>query len=519
MNKKLPKVNYKRKALNKKLKLKPQEFHVFRNRYKKHFPPFPSALCVDYMSSDLAVREYGLRLTNNVYAYDEEKLYSLVGYDSDFKKIGRYFVRKFVKNPKYLDRLVKWSEQNKNSLKNYLEENFKPNELRFCTNRQLWKKLNEYVRRYRHFHLINTPAWWIGSDFAEAELKKSLRRLGNAEEIFGIITDPAEFQTENLLEELSLACIVSQAKKLGVGQIEKGFLPKPLKRMLAIHTAEFSYIPFGYNTGIIWDQDYFIRKINKTLRRKNVIGEKEILQKIRNRVSERKKKTKGWKLTKKELLFAKSLRQLAYLQELKKATQTKSHPLLHGVVYKELSRRLKTPIKFFDYMTYSEIESSLKNGISPFSKREIKQRFYVSAVIMENLQYRWIYGNDVKELLKENNLLFNEKEIKSIKGIIASRGKTSGKVSICLFSTQINKVKQGNVLVTAMTTPDFVPAMKKAAAIITDEGGITSHAAIVSRELKKPCVIGTKIATKVLKNGDLVEVDANKGVVRILKRA
>tara|TARA_Y100000310_G_scaffold338021_1_gene426573 strand:- start:1597 stop:1776 length:180 start_codon:yes stop_codon:yes gene_type:complete len=59
--------------------------------------------------------------------------------------------------------------------------------------------------------------------------------------------------------------------------------------------------------------------------------------------------------------------------------------------------------------------------------------------------------------------------------------------------------------------------MKKAAAFVTDEGGVTCHAAIVSREMKKPCIIGTKIATKVLKDNDLVEVDANKGIVRKIK--
>ena len=62
-----------------------------------------------------------------------------------------------------------------------------------------------------------------------------------------------------------------------------------------------------------------------------------------------------------------------------------------------------------------------------------------------------------------------------------------------------------------------MPAILKAAAIITDEGGITAHAAIVARELKKPCIVGTKIATKALKTGDVVEIDANKGVVKILK--
>jgi len=69
-----------------------------------------------------------------------------------------------------------------------------------------------------------------------------------------------------------------------------------------------------------------------------------------------------------------------------------------------------------------------------------------------------------------------------------------------------------------MTDPRYVFAMKKAGAIVTDEGGITCHAAIVARELKKPCIIGTKIATKVLKGGDLVEVDAERGIVRILEK-
>ncbi|MBS3176010.1 hypothetical protein J4457_02125 [Candidatus Woesearchaeota archaeon] len=66
--------------------------------------------------------------------------------------------------------------------------------------------------------------------------------------------------------------------------------------------------------------------------------------------------------------------------------------------------------------------------------------------------------------------------------------------------------------------PDYAQAMKRSGAIVTEEGGITSHAAIVSRELKKPCIVGTGNCTKLLKDGDYVEVDANKGIVKILKR-
>ena len=73
-------------------------------------------------------------------------------------------------------------------------------------------------------------------------------------------------------------------------------------------------------------------------------------------------------------------------------------------------------------------------------------------------------------------------------------------------------------MVSVSTSPQLLPAMKLSAAFITDMGGITSHAAIVARELKTPCIVGTKIATKVLHDGDLVEVDANRGIVKIIKQ-
>ena len=75
-------------------------------------------------------------------------------------------------------------------------------------------------------------------------------------------------------------------------------------------------------------------------------------------------------------------------------------------------------------------------------------------------------------------------------------------------------MKQGNILVSEKTIPALLPAMKRAAAIVTDQGGITCHAAIMSRELKIPCVIGTKIATQILKDGDMVQVDANKTIIK-----
>ncbi len=91
-------------------------------------------------------------------------------------------------------------------------------------------------------------------------------------------------------------------------------------------------------------------------------------------------------------------------------------------------------------------------------------------------------------------------------------------VKIINTTDDIKKMQQGDVLVSYATMPDLMPAIRKAAAIVTDQGGITCHAAIVSRELGIPCIIGTNKATKVLKDGDLIEVNASHGRVKILRR-
>jgi phosphohistidine swiveling domain-containing protein len=104
----------------------------------------------------------------------------------------------------------------------------------------------------------------------------------------------------------------------------------------------------------------------------------------------------------------------------------------------------------------------------------------------------------------------------TLRGEIGNTGHVSGKARVIRKNAEFNDFKPGEILVTGMTRPEFVPLMKKASAIVTDEGGITSHAAIVSRELGKPCIMGTRIATQIIKTGDQVEVDANNGIVTIL---
>jgi len=116
------------------------------------------------------------------------------------------------------------------------------------------------------------------------------------------------------------------------------------------------------------------------------------------------------------------------------------------------------------------------------------------------------------ELLEEPR-----KDVREIKGQTANKGVVRGFAKIIYDPKKGHSFMEGEILVTGMTRPEFVPLMKKASAIVTNEGGITCHAAIISRELNKPCIIGTKNATEILRDGDLVEVDGETGVIRKLR--
>lgn len=188
---------------------------------------------------------------------------------------------------------------------------------------------------------------------------------------------------------------------------------------------------------------------------------------------------------------------------------------------------LKAIAKKFD-LTYSEfllqreteILDALKGNLSADDlKRNAKRRERMNFVMFAGLGSGVLFTEerDDIEILKQNMLPQIEKGGKELKGQVGNKGAYTGHVCIIMNTHDFIKMQPGNVLVSTMTTPDFVVLMHKAGAIVTDIGGLLCHAAIVSRELNKPCVIGTKFATQVLKDGDMVEVDADEGIVRILK--
>ncbi|MCK4590010.1 MAG: hypothetical protein KAT77_06200 [Nanoarchaeota archaeon] len=174
----------------------------------------------------------------------------------------------------------------------------------------------------------------------------------------------------------------------------------------------------------------------------------------------------------------------------------------------------RTGIENFDEYHFKEI-IDLLNG------QEIQKKNRRTFVLGQFNDWNEILGGEVLEIIE---LLDGKHDRTAIvlKGNVGSKGHYIGKVKIIPFDTKvdltkkISEMEKGDVLVTGSTGPEMILACHKAGAIVTDEGGICSHAAIISREMGIPSVIATEIATDVLKDGDLVEVDAHQGIVKKL---
>jgi len=206
-------------------------------------------------------------------------------------------------------------------------------------------------------------------------------------------------------------------------------------------------------------------------------------------------------------------RSVSYLRDVRKGFTLLSNHYF-DLLYSRLAKLLSVPFeKLAITLPLDLVDNVSKKRLEGIAKE--RSRFMVEAYSKKKIKI--FCGKVVNEIYSSFHKSFSG-ETDTIKGCTASPGKVKGVVRVVMGETHFGKFNDGEILVAPMTRPEYLPLMKKALAIITDEGGITSHAAIVARELKKPCIIGTKVATKVLRDGDLVEVNTNHNIIRILKK-
>jgi phosphohistidine swiveling domain-containing protein/(2Fe-2S) ferredoxin len=179
----------------------------------------------------------------------------------------------------------------------------------------------------------------------------------------------------------------------------------------------------------------------------------------------------------------------------------------------EWSKRVNVKQDYLLFASHSEFSIPLPEGF----EEELKRRAEFCIYYLDSGKETFVTGDSAKDFVKKLTK-GNEKQTERLYGNVANPGHVEGIAKVIFTQNELGKMEKGDILVAPCTRPEYLPAMKKAKAIITDEGGITSHAAIVSRELGVPCIVGLQHATDIIKDGDLIDVNANHGIVSVKSR-
>lgn len=189
--------------------------------------------------------------------------------------------------------------------------------------------------------------------------------------------------------------------------------------------------------------------------------------------------------------------------------------IIEREVYAKAAKRLSLDTQMISYLFPAEITDGLLNGTSYASEAAKRSKFCVIIGASDKLEIH--SGTKARELFERYQPPSTGKTAQEkLSGVPASKGHAKGIVRVILRNKDFDTFEEGEVLVALQTMVHYLPIMKKASAILTEFGGLTSHAAIVSRELGKPCIVGIQNLLASLKNGDTVTVDAETGTVRLI---
>ena len=345
------------------------------------------------------------------------------------------------------------------------------------------------------------------------EIKNKYKISGD--DLLKLLKEPRlSFSAEN---NLGLMHIALKAKE----QLTKSYrsVSREIKQLIQSHQKKYFWIENGYYEHKNVSEGEFWRSAQELVRGKSqreIKGKIEKLENYEQNIKSKKRELiKKYSISKKDAQFLEIFAVASFWQDARKKTGLYMNYAV-GTIMELAAKKFNVHFVDLHFMIAPEFIDFLKSN-GQYDKEEMKRRKKLFISINKDDGERIILsGNKYLEFAQK--IIAENIQIKDniLKGSAASGGKVRGRVRVVL-NPKGAKLEKGEILIAGMTRPEYVPLMKKAAAIVTDEGGITSHAAIISRELGIPCVIGTKIATKVFKDGDLVEVDANKGIARKLK--
>lgn len=452
---------------------------------------------VDYfIQAFLYYQKYtGISWPDVIHYFKNDKLIVIADYER-LRDRGEKLFKKYVLDDRQLKRAYEnWFEIAK-EIKNFrgkIDKKRNEDELK-----DLFKNWNKIYLDFWLTGFLPEISNWGG----ERLLKNKIIKFNKANfiEIFEGLSAP---------EDLSFF----QKEELELMQIKlKGKIKQ--EEALEKHQGEYYWLRNSYGFTEILDANYFKKELNKI----SVREAKEKIVEIKNypkKVRLRKKELiKKYKINQEIVNIAEKLSHCIWWQDLRKKYIFMANDII-SEFNKQISRISNISFKELCYYTSLEVVNFLENNKKIDAKKRFKG-FIIYYHEKNDLTFR--IGKQANNFAKVYLEVKVDKSLKEFKGLVVSKGKIiRGRAKILLTPRNLDKMNKGDILVAPMTSPDFIVAMRKASAVITDEGGMTCHAAIVSRELGIPCIVGTRIASKVLKDKDVVEVDTNRGIIEIIK--
>lgn len=495
---------------------------------------YPWYLAEQCLTEDIG-KIFNKKIDKTILEFKEGHLYSYMDVEQ-FNDIGKFLFEKIRKDKKFYKIVEKNVLNTGEDLIRFCENLSKLN-LKKSSNKQLAKIYNDYSKKLKIMR-----AWgWVPplidgievsflSNYIQEKLRQSLKLINQEDKMaeYYSILSSSEKMSEVQVEEIERLELLKKIEmidrnliKLLKEDMNKAILEiknKPdIYNMIKNHAKKFEWLTYAYVGPVMSEKDV-INLMRNSIKQKDTIDTQ--INNIKNHynilIQKKKEISNKIKLSDELKYLFEVSTFFMYLKDLRKGIYQKSYVAMDPIL-EEISKRIKLTLEEVKYLTQDEINEALIDAEN-FSE-VAKQRTEYCVSITENGKTKVYQGKKAEEIIKRETITEQiDKEIKEFKGSIAYSGKAIGIAKIISIAKDIPKIKDGEILVSSSTNPDLILAMKKASAFITDMGGITSHAAIVSREMKKPCIVGTKIATKIIKDGDLIEVDADKGVVKILKR-
>jgi len=447
-----------------------------------------------------------------------------------WQKAKETFQKRIAKRPDELSRVIELSHEWANILNTFTEKSLKT-DLKTLSGAKLCKL-------YARFYDLQSREYGVGVilplidnsgiSFLEKFLQDYLAKHPKAKDkqkLFKLFTAPTKNSFaldqeeallrlyENIYGDKKLREIFKKNEAGRVFQILEDKYPR-LARALNNHAKKFGWVYYVYQ-GPAFGPEEFIEFIKDFISKK--LDPAQELTKRREELKQTKEEQEKWlKILKPSEADEKLIRltgEFVWAKPRRKDYQSKSYFHMEKF-YKEFARRFDLILPQARAATLAQIKRALLK--SQVDRVALNQQARENVVYSEKgkikiladlaaRNFRKIYiAEEAAEKYKTGEL----------RGSMAFMGRAKGHVKIVNAPEDMPKMKKGDILVSVATTPSIVMAMKKAAAIVTEEGGLTCHASIVSRELKIPCVVGTKVATKIFKDGDLVEVDANRGIIK-----